>query len=130
MSINGRWEGKLNDVTGVTAVVQAALRESSGKVEGDFDVYLVSQGDASCCQVERQLVHSGPVGGRYDAKKGRVAIDYKLTIGMKPVSIHLDAAVREAAPHAKQSIHGCYRVDSGGSDLTLEGGGIVLWQYR
>lgn len=130
MSINGQWEGKLIDVTGVSAVIQAAIREDRGRVEGDFGVYFVSQSDASCCQVERQLVHSGPVAGRYDAKKGRLGIDYKLTIGLQPVSIHLDGALRDAAPHAKQSIYGCYRVDSKGSDLTLEGGGIVLWQYR
>ena len=130
MSINGRWEGKLIDVTGVSAVIQAAIREDGGRIEGDFEVYFVTQTDASCCQVERQLVHSGPVVGRYDAKKNRLGIDYKLTIGLKPVSIHLDAAMRDAAPHARQSIYGCYDVASEGSDLTLEGGGIVLWQYR
>ena len=130
MSISGNWEGKLIDVTTVSALIQAAIKENGGKVEGDFGVYFVSQSDASCCQVDRQLVHSGPVTGRYDAKKERLVIDYKLTIGLKPIRIHLEAAVRDAAPHARQSIYGCYQVESEGGDLTLEGGGIVLWQYR
>lgn len=130
MSLNGQWEGKLIDATGVSAIIEAAIKESGGRIEGDFGVYFVSQSDPSCCHVDRQLAHSSPITGRYDAKSRRITIDYKLTLGLEPVSIHLDAALRDAMPHARQAICGCYRADAGKSDLTLEGGGIVLWRYR
>jgi len=130
MSISGQWEGKLIDVTGVTATVQLALKEARGRVEGDFALYFVPQSEGACCQADRRLAQAGPVVGRYNAKSKTLNIDYTLTVGLKPASVHLDAALRDAHPHAKQSLLGCYRVSSGEADLTLEGGGIVLWQFQ
>lgn len=130
MTLNGRWEGKLIDATGVSAIIEAAIKESDGQVEGDFNVYFLSQSDSSCCHVERRLVHSSPIQGRYNGKNGLISIDYKVSLGLDAVSVHLEGTVRDAMPHARQAICGCYRADVGKSDLTLEGGGIVLWQYR
>lgn len=130
MSLNGQWEGKLIDATGVSAIIEAAIKESSGRIDGDFNVYFVSQSSGSCCHVERQLAHSSPIQGRYDGRTRRITIDYKLSLGLEAVSVHLAGTVRDAMPHARQAICGCYRADAGKSDLTLEGGGIVLWQYR
>ena len=130
MSIGGQWEGKLIDVTGVSAVVKLALKEGRGRVEGDFAVYFVSQSDGACCQPDRRLAQTGPVVGRYDSKNNQLHFDYTLSVGLHPVNVRFDAAVREAYPHAKQSIFGCYQVAADEADLTLEGGGIVLWQYQ
>ena len=130
MSLNGQWEGKLIDATGVSAIIEAAIKEDGGRLDGDFNVYFVSQSSGSCCHVERQLAHSSPIQGRYDRRTRRITIDYKLSLGLEAVSIRLAGTVRDAMPHARQAICGCYRADAGKSDLTLEGGGIVLWQYR
>jgi hypothetical protein len=129
MSLDGRWEGKLVDVTGVSGVITLTLKERRGKVEGDYSVYFLSQEGSGCCGPERQLVQSGIVSGKYDAGKRSLTISYPLSVGGKPAQIQLDATLRAAMPHARQALFGCYGVDGGLSELTVEGGGIVLWQY-
>jgi len=129
MSLGGQWEGKLIDATGVNGIVKLSLSESRGKLSGDYSVYFLAEGSGGCCGPERQLVQSGSLDGKFDAKNRSVHIEYGLKVGGNDARVSLDGLLQAAMPHARQAIFGCYDVDGAKAGLTLEGGGIVLWQY-
>lgn len=130
MSISGKWEGKLVDASEIQAAVTVALQEKGGKVAGDFAMYLLPDTDEQgCCDSSRRLLQSGPVTGKFDKKSGRVTVAYDVTIDLKPIRVLLEGRVTKALEHAKQAIVACYGAEKGRGELTLEGGGVVLWQY-
>lgn len=130
MRLDGKWEGKLLDVSGPVALVTLHLKAAGERLAGDFAAYFVPPDESCGCEGGApRLAQSGPVTGRYDAKTNRARLSYDLTIGLKPVTVNFDGAVRAADPHARRAIVGCYEVSRGSETLTLEGGGCVLWLY-
>ena len=129
MAISGKWEGKLIDATGPTAGLEVNVKEKGGAVTGDFSLFFFSERDG-CAAGERRLVQSGPINGRYNKVTGKVNVTYEVTVGLEPAVVVLDGVVRDGHGHARQAIVGCYgpKKDDRGA-LTLEGGGVVLWQY-
>ena len=131
MSINGKWQGKLIDASGVRGKLDLSIIESKGRVKGDFEIRFVSEDSGCCNSGDQRAVQSGPVDGKFDSKSGKLILAYGLTVGLKPIKVQLDAMLSDVKNvHAAQSILGCYDVESGSADLTLEGGGVVLWNYR
>lgn len=128
MAVKGRWEGKLVDATGVSAAIELNLVERKGRLSGDFSTYFIAE-DAGCSGPVRRLAQSGVVRGTYSPKSKIVRLKYAVTIGLEPVDVSLEARLSDAGNHARQALVGCYTA-GGGKDLTLQGGGIVLWQYR
>jgi len=129
VSLSGQWEGKLIDVTGVSGLLKLELKETRGRVDGDYSVYFLSAAEGGCCGPERHLVQSGTVSGEYDPKKQAVRIEYDISVAGSAARVSVEAALREALPHAKQALFGCYGINTEQADLSLEGGGLVLWQY-
>ncbi len=131
MGINGKWQGKLIDASGVRGKIDLSISESKGRVKGDFEIKFVSDDSGCCVSGDQRAAQSGPVDGEFDSKSGKLSLTYGLSVGLKPVKVQLDALLSDIKNvHAVQSILGCYDVDSGSADLTLEGGGVVLWNYR
>lgn len=129
MSVDGHWEGKLIDATGLAALLTLDLTESGGELKGDFGAsFLPEAGD--CCDTPKpRQVQTGPVTGTVDEAAGTVRLDCEMTIGLKPIVVALDGRLVDADPHAVQAIAGCFHIREGVETLTLEGGGCVLWQY-
>lgn len=130
MRIDGKWEGKLLDASGPSALVVLHLKSVGDKIKGDFSVSFVSPSDGCGCDgpVSR-VAQTGPVSGKYDSKANRVQLSYDLTIGLEPTSVAFECSVVNADPHARRAMVGCYAISNGGKTLTLEGGGCVLWLY-
>ncbi len=127
MSVKGRWEGKLVDSTGVTAAVEMDLVDNKGRLSGDFKVFFLSERGCGGRPI-RRLAQTGEVKGSYSARRDTVRLAYEVTLGLKPVAVRLDARLTEAGNHARQAIVGCFTAE-GDDELTLMGGGVVLWQY-
>lgn len=129
MSADGRWEGKLADITGVTAALTLDLKGQRGKLSGDFSVAFLPPTDEGCVSPDRRLAQTGQVAGTYDEGAGSVVLRYELTIGLEPVAVTLEATMMDADPHAGTALRGCYEIENGRGALTLDGGGCVLWRY-
>jgi len=130
MSLNGRWEGKLLDVSGPTGLVVLTLKSSGATFAGDFSISFLPPEDAECCSSgSRRLTQSGLVSGKLDSRTGRLRLNYEMTIDLNPVSVVLDGIVVKADPHARRALIGSYTVEKGSEMLSLAGGGCVLWLY-
>jgi len=129
MKLNGRWEGKLLDVSGPEALLTLDLKESDNKISGDFTVSFLSPGEGGCCGPVKRMGQVGPVSGKIDAQKGRIQFDYEITINLEPVAVSFEGLLTDADPHASQALIGCYSVGRGAGALTLDGGACVLWQF-
>lgn len=127
MSLKGRWEGKLVDASGASAIIELDLNDKSGRLSGDFSLYFLAD-DPGCCGPQRRLAQTGPVRGQIK-RNGTVRIDYKVTAGLKPVAVTFEGKLSETNGHAKNALVGCYEASAGQGALTLQGGGAVLWQY-
>lgn len=130
MNVNGRWEGKLLDMLGPTAMVVLNLRNTGRGLGGDFSVSFLPPEGGGCCgsHVGRQA-QSGSVAGRLDARGTRMRLDYTMTIDFKPVEVAFECTVVNADPHARRAMFGVYRVANGSESLSLQGGACVLWLY-
>jgi hypothetical protein len=127
MTLSGHWEGKLVDAVGVQALIEMDLSERNGRLSGDFSTYLISEGD-DCRGTTRRLAQTGEVKGTH-TKRNAVRLRYEVTMGLEPVKVELSGRSTGAGNHASEAIVGCYETEGGG-DLTLRGGGVVLWKYR
>jgi hypothetical protein len=129
VSVRGRWEGKLADMSGPTALLVLDLKEDGTRVAGDFSISFLPPADDGCAAPDRRLAQTGTVEGTYDKKARRVSLRYELSIGLEPVVVALEGTLAPADPHARQALRGCYEIQQGRKTLTLDGGGCVLWQY-
>ena len=129
MSVSGRWEGKLIDVTGMAAAITLDLDESGGKGKGDFSAAFLPDSYGCCDTPTPRQVQTGPVTAQVDEKAGRITLQCEMTIGLRPIVVNVDGRIVEADPHAARAILGCFDIREGVETLTLEGGGAVLWQY-
>ena len=129
MSVTGRWEGKLVDVTGIAAALTLDLTHSGGKATGDFSAAFLPEDDGCCDRPAPRQVQTGPVTAKVDERAGRITLECKMTIGLRPISVTVDGQIVKADPHARRAILGCFDIGEGVGTLTLEGGGAVLWQY-
>lgn len=129
MKLDGRWEGKLLDVSGPEALLTLDLKRSDNKVSGDFTVSFLSPGDGGCGGQARRLSQAGPVSGEINEKDGRIQFNYEVSINLKPVRVSFEGSLIDADPHARQALIGCYSVGRDAGALTLEGGACVLWQF-
>lgn len=129
MSVSGRWEGKLIDVTGLVAALTLDLDDSSGKAKGDFSAAFIPEADGCCDTPAPRQIQTGPVTAKIDEGAGRITLQCEMTIGLRPIVVSVDGRIVEADPHAKRAIIGCFDIREGVETLTLEGGGAVLWQY-
>ena len=127
MSLKGRWEGKLVDASGATAIIELDIKDKDGRLNGDFSLYFLVD-DPGCCGPQRRLAQSGPVRGKVK-RNGSVRLDYKVTAGLKPVAVAFEGRLSETNGHAKQALVGCFEARAGQDVLSLQGGGAVLWQY-
>ena len=130
MNLNGKWEGKLLDVTGPSALLEMNLKGSGEKVTGDFSVQFLSAEDGGCGGgTTRRLAQVGPIAGVVDTKKDRFRLDYQLTIGLEPIAVTFEGTITTADPHARRALVGSYSVGKGAEVLTLEGGTCLLWLF-
>jgi len=130
MKLDGRWEGKLLDVSGPEALLTLDLSVTDNKIRGDFSVAFISpSGKNGCCGDVPRLAQVGPVNGRIDNKSGRVQLSYEVSTNLTSVSVSFDGVLKDADPHARQAFVGVYDVGKGGDNLSLEGGSCVLWQF-
>jgi hypothetical protein len=127
MSLTGRWEGKLLDASGPTARLVVDLSETGGSLKGHYAATFLSEDLTGCGDAAEQVAQEGDVAGT--VKGDQVVLDQQLEIGGKPVRVRIDCRLSEADPHALQALAGCFNVEEGGDQLTLEGGGCVLWLY-
>ena len=129
MTVSGRWEGKLIDVTGIAAALTLDLDDSDGSARGDFTAAFLPPGDDCGDTPAARQVQSGPVTATVDEDRGRIRLDYEMTVGLRPVVVSVDGRIVPADPHAGRAIVGCFEIREGADTLTLGGGGAVLWQY-
>ncbi|MFQ5628960.1 MAG: hypothetical protein ACE5I1_09385 [bacterium] len=129
MKKNTHWEGKLIDALGLQAALVLNLRRSGENLSGDFAVSFLPPEDSGCCGPDRRLAQTGPVSGKFDSRKGRLKLNYEVTVDLKPVAVLFEASVIKADPHALQAMVGCYDIKKGKNKVTLDGGGCVLWNY-
>lgn len=129
MSVAGHWEGKLVDVTGLTAYLALDLQGAGTSLQGDFSVQLLPEAGGFGEPPGLPPVQKGPVKGSVDEANGRIELRYAMPVGTQPV-VSIDGRLTGALPHAKQAIFGCFQIHEGLGTLTLEGGGVVLWQYE
>jgi hypothetical protein len=129
MSVTGRWEGKLVDVTGIAAALTLDLTDKAGNATGDFSAAFLPDEDDCCNRPAPTQAQTGPVTAKVDEKAGRIKIECTMTIGLRPISVTVDGRIVKADPHARRAIVGCFDIREGVETLTLEGGGAVLWQY-
>ena len=129
MNVQGRWEGKLLDISGPAALIVLNLRDRGGELSGDFSVSFLSPAEDGCGDTPQRLAQVGPVTGKSDKETDRVVLNYEMTIDLQPVSVTFEGRARRADPHALRAVIGLYDVRKGGEKLTLEGGACVLWLY-
>ena len=129
MNPAGKWEGKLLDMSGPVALLTLDLYGEGDALSGDFTISFLSPEDDGCYEPSRGLAQTGKVSGGLDPQTGRVQLNYEVTIGPEAVAVTFDATITKADPHARRALLGCYSVGEGAGDLTLEGGGCVLWLY-
>jgi hypothetical protein len=71
MSVTGRWEGKLIDVTGIAASLTLDLEDSKGEAKGDFSAAFLPE-PGGCCEPvgprQSRLVPSTPRSTRSRAR--------------------------------------------------------------
>lgn len=130
MRIDGTWEGKLLDISGLVALSTVSLREEKGEITGDFSVFFLSPADDPCGKITKKLAQTGPVSGRIDKETNRIQVDYKMTIEGKPIAVSFKGSITKADPHAHLAIYGYYDVIEGAIPLTVEGGTSLLWLYN
>lgn len=130
MKIDGRWEGKLLDMSGLVALVTARLKEKNDAITGDFSVFFLSPAGDGCGKTIKRLAQTGPVSGKIDRKTNRIQLSHKLTIEGIPGELAFVGSITEADPHAISAIYGYYEVVEGAVPLTIEGGTCLLWLYR
>jgi hypothetical protein len=128
MSVTGRWEGKLIDVTGIAAALTLDLDHSNDEARGDFSAAFLPEEDG-CDPVGPRQVQTGPVRAKVDEERGTIELVCEMTIGLRPVLVAVDGRLVDANPHAKRAIVGCFDIREGVETLTLEGGGALLWEY-
>ena len=126
MDVSGEWEGKLLDASGPTARIKATLKQSDGRISGEFAVYIESARD--CCDSGPRLAQIAPATGT--ASGDTVQLKYELPIGAKPIAVVFDGSIKEADPHARHALVGSYTVSDDSRHLGFEGGACVLWSYR
>jgi hypothetical protein len=126
VSLSGHWEGRLIDAGGATGLFALDLRDSRGKLSGDFAFSFVSDDD-DCGVPPQRMAQSGAVEG--SVKGDRLTLEYEITIGLEPIAVRLEGEVVDAMPHARRAVMGCYDIAKGGKTLTLDGGACVLWLY-
>ncbi len=129
MKVDGKWEGKLLDVSGPEALLILDLKSTGSKINGDFSVYFFTPGEGGCCAPVKRLAQTGPVAGKIDDKSGSIKFQYEVNINLQPIAVSFEATMMDADPHASQALIGSYNIDKGGDTLTLEGGSCVLWQF-
>lgn len=129
MSISGRWEGKLIDVTGIAAALTLDLEESGGEAKGDFTAAFLPAADGCCDAGGPRQAQTGPVRGSVDEKAGTILLECEMTIGRRPILVAVDGRLVDADPHATRALVGCFDIREGVETLTLEGGGALLWAY-
>ncbi|PYS98763.1 MAG: hypothetical protein DMF63_14325 [Acidobacteria bacterium] len=130
MKLDGRWEGKLLDVSGPEALLTLDLAVTDNKIRGDFSVaFIPPSGENGCCGDVPRLAQIGAVNGRIDAKTGRIQLSYEVSTNLTSASVTFDGVLKDADPHARQAFVGTYGVGKGGESLSLEGGSCVLWQF-
>jgi len=130
MNIEGRWEGKLLDMSGLDALVTANLKEENSKITGDFSVYFISPAEGDCGKTVRRLAQTGPVFGKIDKETNNVQLNHKLTLEGKPGELSFTGTLTKADPHAKSAIYGHYEIVKGDIPITVEGGTCILWFYH
>lgn len=129
MSVTGRWEGKLIDVTGIAAALTLDLEDSKGEAKGDFSAAFLPEPGGCCEPIGPRQVQTGPVRAKVDEKQGTIELVCEMTIGLRPVLVAVDGRLVDADPHAKRAMVGCFDIHEGVETLTLEGGGALLWEY-
>lgn len=129
MSVTGRWEGKLIDVTGIAATLTLDLDDSSGEAKGDFSAAFLPEEGGCCEPVGPRQVQTGPVHAKIDEERGTIELVCEMTIGLRPVIVAVDGRLVDADPHARRAMVGCFDIREGIETLTLEGGGALLWEY-
>lgn len=128
MSASGHWDGRLVDVTGVTALLTLDLDAAGTDLQGSFSIGLLREvGESGDAQGQLQ---TGPVVGTVGEDGARIELRYRLSVGGQTVAVSVDGRLAVAYPHAKQAILGCFEIHEGANTLTLQGGGVVLWQYE
>lgn len=127
MSLDGRWEGKLLDATGPTARLVLDLQQKKGELTGRYAVTFLSEDMTGCGDAVDQVAQEGEVTGTVEGDQ--VVLVQDLQIGGKPVRVRFECRLAPADPHALRAMAGCFDVEKGGGQLTLEGGGCVLWLY-
>lgn len=127
MNTSGHWEGKLLDASGVDALVELDLRESDGELRGTFRVALLPEPDG-CGGPTRGETMRAAVEGRA-TEDGRVLLRAKLEVAGSTVSAAFEARHGDPDPHARDALYGLFAIEEGASELTLQGGACVLWQY-
>ena len=129
MKFDGKWEGKLLDVSGPEALLELDLKSTTNKISGDFSVYFFSPEEGGCGSPVKRLAQTGPVEGKIDQKNGVVQFRYEVNIALQPISVSFQGKLMDADPHARLALIGIYAIDNGGDKLTLEGGSCILWQF-
>ena len=129
MSVSGRWEGKMLDVSGTESRVVLDLEDSGRGVSGDFSVYAGSARDGCGCGGSPKLVHLAAVKGTHSEARGRVKLTYVLQTSKAGAEVRFAAEIREADPHARRALVGSYEVADKAAQIGMEGGSCVLWQY-
>ena len=128
MKVSGRWEGKLLDASGPMARIVTNLKESSGRIKGEFSVYFESARN-QCEGAVWKLANTAPVRGSFNSRRGRLRMKYKVDIGGKPIAASFEAKLTKADPHARGALIGSYKMSDEGKQIGLEGGACILWQY-
>ncbi len=129
MNVQGRWEGKLLDATGVDAQVELLLTSEGEELRGEFRAYFLPVSSDGCAPTASNLAAFGEIAGQSLAAEGKIEINSRIQAGDTTVSVRFQAQSADPDPHAKQALFGVYTVEEGAEALTLQGGTVVLWQY-
>ena len=128
MKVNGHWDGKLLDVSGVDAILGLDLRAQDEKVSGKFTATLLPAAEDVCGGQVRGPKISGPVEGSIDAK-GNLVLKAELEAQGQRIVAVFSARPGKPDPHAAGAFYGGYAIEEGASALTFQGGACVLWQF-
>lgn len=128
MSVNGHWDGKLLDVSGVDAILALDLRADGEEVSGKFTATLLPAAEDVCGGQVRGPRISGPVAGSLD-DRGNLVLKAELDAQGQRIVAVFSARPGKPDPHARGAFYGGYAIEEGASALTFQGGACVLWQF-